>query len=75
MSIELLVAHDEISGYMDKIKKLFKCPNKIAVIVIPEHYKTVGDTDFLMTDATLDELISVIERRKKEDKCPPPNPQ
>lgn len=58
-----IVQHD-VSDYLDDIKNLFKPGVKIAVLV-----RTLGypERDFMMTDDTYDELIAMIERRKKAE--------
>lgn len=55
-----------IAGWhMGEIVKLFKPGVKIALIVRrPDH----PDQDFMMTDDTLDEIKSLIERRAAGDK-------
>ena len=57
----LAEVQEEVSGYMDEIIRLFKPGAKIAVLVRSPEFP---DRDFIMTDDDLDELISMISRRK-----------
>lgn len=60
-AMSLVEVQEDVSGYLDKIIRLFKPGAKIAVLV-----RSPGspDRDFMMTDDDLDELISMISRRK-----------
>jgi hypothetical protein len=57
----LVEAQEEVSGHMDQISRLFKPGSKISVFVRSPGYP---DRDFIMTNDNLDELTTMIARRK-----------
>lgn len=61
----LEVVQNDVSDYMDGIKKLFKPGVKIAVLVRTPGYP---ERDFMMTDDTTGELAAMIERRAKAER-------
>lgn len=57
----LLIVQQQVAGHMEDIQSLFKKGAKITVLVrTPDK----PDSDFLMTDDNLDEVVAAVQRRK-----------
>lgn len=65
LSQKVQAAGEYVGELADEIKKQFKPPMRITILVrMPDHPD--GSRDFILTDDTLDEVVAAIARRKDQ---------